>query len=662
MNLLSQEKSPYLKQHQNNPVHWHAWNNETLKKAKQLDKLMLISIGYSTCHWCHVMERESFEQQDVADVMNAHFINVKVDREERADVDDYYMDAVHLMGQNGGWPLNCIALPDGRPIWAGTYVPKQKWIEVLSQISSLFKDDREKVEEYATKLNNGLKQLNLIEQKTEGFKTDKLKLKDWLGKLQQKFDMELGGMKRAPKFPMPDVYRFILRQYALSGDADLLGHVEFSLLKMASAGLFDQIGGGFARYSVDAEWFAPHFEKMLYDNGQLLSLYAEAYALHPTPRFEEVIDLTLEYLEREQTDEHGAFYCGLDADSEGEEGKYYIFTFNEIENVLQDNAAAFIKYFDIKQNGNWEHGNNILRISAQELAMPNAKGLEGWDVMRKELLSYREKRIKPSLDNKILTSWNALTILGLLDVNKYTANQKAIKMALAALDFLLSKMLDDKNNLKRVYHTGTVAVDAFLEDYALLIQALISAFEQTQHRVYLSKAEAFTEKVLTQFSNSKSPLFFSSSLENNQVNVRKIAYQDNVIPSANAVMAENLFRLGHLMLNTAYIAQSGQMLATVFPSMDRDIEFFSFWGRLYLLQAFPFYEIVVSGPQADAWITEINAWFLPNKVLVKAKENDALLLSQGKYSSTETQAFLCEQGMCHLPHKSLMELEGAIWS
>ncbi len=296
MNLLANERSPYLKQHANNPVNWHAWNNETLKKARTEDKLVLVSIGYSTCHWCHVMEKESFEHDDVAQIMNKSFINIKVDREERPDVDDYYMDAVHLMGLNGGWPLNCVALPDGRPIWAGTYLPKAKWIETLKQLADLFLTDRERAEEYATRLNNGLKQMNLVRINEDFLELNPEQINQWVNGLVVKFDKEKGGMNRAPKFPMPDVYRLLLRQYAQYGNTELLNHVELSAIKMAHGGLFDQIGGGFARYSVDADWFVPHFEKMLYDNGQLLSMYSELYQLNQSERINEVVFETVDFI------------------------------------------------------------------------------------------------------------------------------------------------------------------------------------------------------------------------------------------------------------------------------------------------------------------------------------------------------------------------------
>ncbi|MGB0430314.1 MAG: thioredoxin domain-containing protein [Bacteroidia bacterium] len=662
MNLLDKEKSPYLKQHASNPVHWHAWNKETLNKAKYADKLILISIGYSTCHWCHVMEKESFEHDDVAQVMNHSFINVKVDREERPDVDDYYMDAVHLMGINGGWPLNCVALPDGRPIWAGTYLPKQKWITTLQQLSELFLNDREKAEEYATRLNNGLKQINLVQLQKSDIEFEDTDMALWIKSVKRKFDIERGGMDRAPKFPMPDVYRLLLRQYALSGDNDLINHVEHSAIKMAHSGLFDQIGGGFARYSVDADWFVPHFEKMLYDNGQLLSLYSELWQFNQSERVKEVLELTVDFIEHELTDKLGAFYCGLDADSDGVEGKFYVFTKDEIEKLFGSDAKEIIDVFQIDTDAHWEHGNNVLKIKPEFERRALSNTLSQWDKKRKMLFDYRAQRVHPGLDDKVLVAWNALTIIGLLDVNAALGHTKAQAMALEALDFVLEKMHKGQDGLYRVYHSGTVSVSAFLEDYALLCRACIRAFEITQNRLYLNKAVDLQQEVDEQFSNPKSPLYFSTALDTNEVNVRKVAYQDNVIPSANAVMAECLYLLGRLQLKTELIEKSKAMLQTVKSQLGKDIEFFSYWGKVHQLFTNKFYEIVVSGPSSKAYIAEINSWFLPGKVLVKAVENDNLLLSSNKYSSNVNRIYLCEQGVCHTPLNNPTQVSKAIWN
>jgi uncharacterized protein YyaL (SSP411 family) len=660
MNLLSKEKSPYLKQHENNPVNWHAWNDETLKKARHTDKLILVSIGYSTCHWCHVMEKESFEHDEVAEVMNKSFINIKVDREERPDVDDYYMDAVHLMGLNGGWPLNCVALPDGRPIWAGTYVPKSKWIETLSQLAELFEKDRTKVEEYATRLNNGLKQMNIIKVQDSDIEFNIEDLGKWTSAIKTKFDQEHGGMNRAPKFPMPDVYRYMLRQYALSGDSSLLHHVEKSAFKMSHAGLFDQIGGGFARYSVDAEWHVPHFEKMLYDNGQLLSFYSELYAINQNARIKEVVEQTIDFLEHELKDAEGAFYCGLDADSEGEEGKFYVFTEGELEALLGNDYEEFKNVFQIGGLAHWEHGNNVLRLAEQFQEKSIGSALENWEEIKRKLFEYRSKRVHPGLDNKVIVSWNAFTVIGLLDSYTYLGFEKAKNLALGSLDFMLNEMFQD-GNLYRVYHTGTFSVSAFLEDYASLCLACLRAFELTQERKYLESAASLAEQVFKKFKNEKSPLFYATSSADNQVNVRKVAYQDNVIPSANAVMAECLFKLGHLLLKTDYLEHSIQMISVVHKSMGRDIEFFSFWGRLYQQVAGKFFEIVLTGPNAIENARELNSWFLPSKVVVIANADDELFLAKGKYSSDKNCIYLCEQGVCHSPLENLEQVRKEIW-
>ena len=369
-NHLINESSPYLLQHAHNPVNWFPWGEEALAKAKQEDKMILVSIGYAACHWCHVMERESFENEIVARIMNEHFVCIKVDREERPDIDQVYMEAVQLLTGHGGWPLNCFALPDGRPVYGGTYFPRENWISMLSSLEKLYSTQRTGLEQQAEDIRKGMvsNELFLEEIQAEAYNPDELKMlyKNW----QKDFDREEGGENHAPKFPMPDNYEFLLMYAHFSTNREALEHVILTLEKMAGGGIYDHIGGGFSRYSTDMYWKVPHFEKMLYDNAQLVSLYSEAYQKTRIPRFQQVVEETLDFIQRELTSPEGGFYASLDADSEGEEGKYYVWTKKEIDTILGEDSDLFCRYYNVTAQGNWEHGKNILHnvSTAKELA------------------------------------------------------------------------------------------------------------------------------------------------------------------------------------------------------------------------------------------------------------------------------------------------------
>ena len=364
-NALVNETSPYLLQHAHNPVDWNAWNETTLEKAKTENKLILISVGYAACHWCHVMEHESFEDSIVAQVMNKSFINIKVDREERPDVDQVYMNAVQLMTGSGGWPLNVIALPDGRPVWGGTYFKKEQWMDALEQISKLYADNPEKLQDYADKLEEGIKSLDVVQLNTDEPVFDKPFIQNAIKSWSKQFDKNQGGMNKAPKFMMPNNYHFLLRYAYQNNDTELLDFVNLTLKKMAYGGVFDQIGGGFSRYSVDAKWHIPHFEKMLYDNGQLVSLYTDAYLITKNEIYKDIVTETLKYIKQEMTTSNGAFYSSLDADSntsegELEEGAFYVWTKNELNTLLKEDFELFSDYYNVNNYGFWEHDNYVL--------------------------------------------------------------------------------------------------------------------------------------------------------------------------------------------------------------------------------------------------------------------------------------------------------------
>jgi uncharacterized protein YyaL (SSP411 family) len=446
-NELVNETSPYLLQHAHNPVDWKGWNDATLQKAKDEKKLIIISIGYAACHWCHVMERESFEDSTVAAIMNRDYISIKVDREERPDVDQIYINAVQLMTGSAGWPLNVITLPDGRPVWGGTYFKKTDWMEALERMQEIYKSDPQKLIDYADKLEEGIKSMDLITINTEDVDFAKYPTKTLIDSWSKNFDKTFGGINRSPKFMMPNNYQYLLRNAFQNDNKELLDQVELTLDKIAYGGVYDQIGGGFSRYSVDEKWHIPHFEKMLYDNAQLVSLYSDAYLVTKKPLYKEVVFETLDYIAREMTTPEGAFYSSLDADSKSEtgeleEGAYYIYTKEELQDILKADFDLFKEYYNINSFGKWEDNHYVLIRDKSDIEISEKNGItievlnEKKKKWKKTLLNYRNKRDKPRLDDKTLTSWNGLMLKGYVDAYKAFQQPKHLDAALKNANFI----------------------------------------------------------------------------------------------------------------------------------------------------------------------------------------------------------------------------------
>ncbi len=659
-NDLIHETSPYLLQHAHNPVNWHAWNKETLALAKKENKMLLISIGYAACHWCHVMEHESFEDSTVAAIMNKNFINVKVDREERPDIDQIYMNAVQILTGRGGWPLNCVALSDGRPVWGGTYFPKENWINALDQLATLYRDDPAKIEEYATNLTRGVEQTGIItlNQKEAVFSKKDLDLS--LAKWQVNMDLKNGGRMGAPKFPLPNNFQFLLRYAKQSDNNDISDYVNTTLTKMAFGGIFDQIGGGFARYSVDDHWHIPHFEKMLYDNAQMVSLYSNAFLATKDPLYKQVVYETTQFIERELYNEIGAFYSSLDADSETEDGKleegvYYVWTKDELKDILGSDYNLFSKYYNVNISGKWEKNNYQLYRSKgdEEFALENQLSkeelLEKVSQWKKVLLEKRALRNRPRLDDKILTSWNALMLKGY--VNAYTVfnDEHFLKMALKNAYFISNKQMKEDGGLYRNYKKEKSNIEAYLEDYATVIDAYISLYEATFDENWLLSAKQLTDYCFDHFFDDQNKMFYFTSDQNSDLITRKIEIDDNVIPSSNSIMANNLFKLGHYYDNKNYRKTAITMLNNVDENIMDYGEGHSNWLSLYSNYLGEFYEIAIVGKDAKEKLIEFNQQYIPNKLLVGAtKENDLPLL-KFKYSSGTTTYYVCVDGACKLP-------------
>ncbi len=659
-NALINETSPYLLQHAHNPVDWHAWNDETLALAKKENKLILISVGYAACHWCHVMEHESFEDTTVAKIMNQNFINIKVDREERPDVDQVYMNAVQLMTGRGGWPLNCIALPDGRPLWGGTYFPKDNWINSLEQIAKLYREDPAKAEEYASKLTEGVKQSDLITLNTDAtdFTTRELDLviKNWVPQM----DFEKGGRTGAPKFPIPNNYQFLLRYAKQTSNTKLLNYVNTSLTKMAYGGIFDQVGGGFARYSVDAKWHIPHFEKMLYDNGQMVSIYANAYLATKNPLYKDIVYRTTEFVERELMNDNGAFYSSLDADSENsagelEEGVFYVWKKEELQQIIKSDFELFSDYYNITDEWKWEHDTyNLHRTkSDKEIAEQHTISIDELtqkvSQWQNTLLKERAKKSRPRLDDKTLTSWNALMLKGYIDAYRVFDDEHFLERALKNANFLLHIQSKEDGGLYRNFKNGKSNINAYLEDYATVVDAYINLYEVTLDEKWLHNAKQLTNYCFDHFYEDKSSMFFFTSDEDKGLIARKIDTDDNVIPSSNSIMANNLFKLGHYFSNKKYINTAKQMLHNV---KDKALQYgagASNWSLLYTNLLGDFYEVAIVGKDAKQKLKEFNKIYIPNKLIVGSIKESSLSLLEYKYNENETTIYVCIDGACQLP-------------
>lgn len=671
-NKLINESSPYLLQHAHNPIDWYPWGKEALDKAKAENKLILISIGYAACHWCHVMERESFEDSTVANIMNQNFINIKIDREERPDIDQIYMNAVQLMTGRGGWPLNCIALPDGRPIWGGTYFPKENWMDALDKIMEVYKENPEKIKEYATKLTEGIQQTDFIKLNTSKAFFTKVELDSVIENWKEYLDEDLGGNAGAPKFPLPNNLHFLLRYAKQSNDTEIDKYVQNSLQKIAMGGIYDQVGGGFTRYSVDAKWHIPHFEKMLYDNGQLVSLYADAYLATKNPFYKDIVYETLTFVERELYDKSGGFYSSLDADSnnekgELEEGAFYVWSEEELKSLIKDDFGLFKDYYNISNDWKWEHQNynlhrtktnkdiaSIHKIDVQELS----KKVKTWKSI---LLQEREKRSRPRLDDKILTSWNALMLKGYIDAYKVFNDQHFLDVAIKNANFISTKQLREDGGLNRNHKNGKSSINAYLEDYATTIDAFISLYQVTFDQKWLAYAKQLTDYCLDHFHNTNNSMFYFTSDEDEQLITRKIDTEDNVIASSNSIMANNLYLLGHYYYNKKYSETAQQMLHNVKDKALRYGSSASNWMNLYLNYLGEFYEVAISGENAIEKLKEFNQHYIPNKLLIGSTKDSDLPLLKHKFSQGATTIYVCIDKSCKLPvtevQKALKQLK-----
>ena len=664
-NKLANEKSLYLKQHATNPVNWYPWGNQALDSAKNSDKLLLISVGYSSCHWCHVMEEESFTDSDVAKVMNSNFVNIKVDREERPDLDEIYMKALVLMTGSGGWPMNIIALPDGTPIWGGTYVPKTQWIQVLNQVSGFYKTRKSDVLEYANSVREGVKKEALVKPspRNETYSTDlQIELAEKAFKYSDKIN---GGIGNGQKFPLPSMLNFFLRFSNEYSNQDMKDFVYTTLMKISRGGINDRIDGGFHRYTVDNTWHIPHFEKMLYDNAQLLSIYSNAFKVFKDERFKSELYNIHRFLESKMTGEDNLIYSSISADTNYKdgtksEGDFYVWEAEELKKILKDDFKWVSEYYNINQTGYWENDKYVFyqTISDKEYCEKQGVNLTQFNKKLNRVNSLlkieREKRVHPIIDSKIIFSWNALTIRGLVDSYKTTKDPVFLNKALLINNSLSKKMID-KNIIQ---HTSSSAAEVlFFEDYSYYIDALIGLYEITFDQKYLQFADE-----LVVFSNEKfkeeSGFYRFSTNQENLFADSLINLQDGVTPSANSVMNFNLFRLGHFNGNKNYLSQSKTMINNVSEVIKERVTDHLLWLNNSHNYSQKFYEIAISGKNALVKANELMEKYLPNTITAASDTETNFYLLKDRYFEDETYIYVCVDNTCKFPVTSVTEALG----
>jgi len=658
-NDLVNETSPYLLQHAYNPVNWKAWNENSLEEAKEQNKLIVISIGYASCHWCHVMEEESFENDSIARIMNDNFINIKVDREERPDVDKVYMDAVQLMTGKGGWPLNCITLPDGRPVFGGTYFTKNQWSKILEDVSKLYKENPQKVEEYAQRVTEGIQTSELITLNKEEAIFKNKEIISAITLTKEQLDTINGGFKGAPKFPMPNTLDYLLRYQHHYNDSKLFKYIKTSLTKMAYGGIYDQIGGGFSRYSVDERWHIPHFEKMLYDNAQLVSIYSKAYLQDKNELYKNVVQGTLRFVNEELSANNGAFYSSLDADSKNEnneleEGVFYSWTKQELKTLIKD-YELFANYYNVNDFGFWEKDLYVLvrSQSIEEFTKTNkisTKELKDKITNWKSILTKaRDNRKKPNLDDKILTSWNALMLQGYVDAYKAFDQEEYLNKAVNIAEFLLRNQLRSDGGLNRNFKNGKSTINGYAEDYATVIQAFISLHEVTLDEKWLMLSKEIMEYTITHFYDSTSGMFFYTSKEDPNLIARKTEINDGVISSSNSIIGNSLFKLGQYFYDKKMTQLSKQMLNNLKIQIIKNPLGYSNWLHLMTNFTQPYYEVAVVGENAPTITKELYKNYLPNILISASSKDSELPLLEFKYIDGKTLIYVCVDGTCKLP-------------
>jgi hypothetical protein len=660
-NALIHTTSPYLLQHAYNPIYWYPWGEEALIKAQQEDKPILLSIGYAACHWCHVMARESFEDEEVAAIMNKYFVCIKVDREERPDIDQVYMAAMQAMGLPAGWPLNVFLFPNQQPFYGGTYFPTKIWKQLIENIARAFKNNRQQLAESASQFTKNLHAntptVHQLSEPTEEFSL--ATIKQIFQTIYQSLDHEKGGIQGTPKFPMPSIGAFLLDYYRLTQDAQALDQLKLTLTNMAYGGIYDQLGGGFCRYATDEDWLIPHFEKMLYDNAQLISLYASTYLTTQDALYKSVVEQTITFIEQEMMDEKGGFYGALDADSEGLEGKFYTWTQQEIKQILGKDAPLLIEYYNLTEQGNWKHGANILHRNLIKILETSSLNQEATQKKlqqaQKTLFDKRKTKKRPALDDKILTSWNGMMLQALVDAYYALGDARLLDLALQNAAFIVNHLMQEDDSLWHTCRKGQVGAIGYLEDYAWVAKAFISLYQATFEEEWLYKAEKLVVYAIKHCWDDQAKLFYFTEQSAKELIIRPREVFDQVIPSSNAVMAHNLLYLSILLDKEVYATIARQMLRSIDPLLHGLPLHLTHWASFYMLQLQVIPTVAIVGSQCKAWARAVKQKYPQVLVVGTVKGSNLPLLIDKKTDSNKATIYICCGKTCQAPVHSLEE-------
>ena len=645
-NKLHTEKSYYLQQHSKNPINWYPWSKEALNKSKKENKIIILSIGYSSCHWCHVMEKESFQNNSISKFMNDNYVAIKVDREERPDIDNLYMEALQCMGIQGGWPLNVFLLPNLKPFYGGTYFNPNQWYGVLNNILDAYTSNKKEFTKSSEKFTEDLKKSHGEKYSTK----NQFSIQTLINEIKTKFDYEEGGIDKVQKFPMPSLWNSLLFYSYNKNDIEVYNHISNTVDKIIEGGIYDQLKGGFYRYSTDKKWGVPHFEKMLYDNGQLLELLSNMHSITKKEKFKCIIEETINWLTDEMTNDLGGFYSSIDADSEGKEGEYYLWKYDEIKNILNKKELKFAdKLFKISQSGDL---NNKIILKRKYLKSETKEEIND---LKRKLLTVRESRIKPVIDKKIILSWNSIMLKGILSCYQTTGNEKYLSIAIKNVEFLKNEFLKNKK-LKRIHESE---INAFLEDYAHTISAFIKLFETTQKTEYLEVARKLLEDSIRLFYDKNHKMFYFSGSNNEKLLTKKIEIFDNVIPSSNSVMFHNLLILGKIYNDKLYINIYNEMAKKLKKYLN-NYEFMSNWIFTNEINQKMINEIEIRDELYNHNLTkEINSWYLPNKILMY---NNRPFSEFTKNENIKLSIYLCRNNVCSDAIHSINNLKNTITS
>lgn len=659
-NALIHETSPYLLKHAHNPVDWKPWSDTLFDYARQQQKLVLLSIGYASCHWCTVMEEETFSNDSVAAFMNTNFINVKVDREERPDVDHVYMTALQLMRGSGGWPLNMILLPDGNPVYGGTYHTRDEWMTSIKMIDSLYREDPKRAKEYASEVTRRIQELNSGNSTNSKEKITQETLADGVNNWQKNWDFKNGGFGNNQKFMLPASLNYLLDLAHLTQNQEILAFVELTLNKIALGGVYDHLDGGFYRYSTNAEWSVPHFEKMLYDNAQLISLYSKAYKAFKKPLYKQRVTETIQFLNAYFKTEAGDYISALDADLEGEEGAYYLFSEDELKTISEE-PQLFRNYYNIASKNRTDEGLYNLYLSKTDTVFVKENNLKGDEFntlkssWKNDLKAIRKKRQFPLKDDKIIVSWNAMMIEALGDAYAATADADYLRQAEETFQVLTTKAWKNEV-LIHSYKPGSKPVAGFLDDYSFLSAAALKLYTLTGKFDYLHTAKDLSSQTLSRFEIENSSFYKYNSQDNLIAPI--VITNDAVMPSANAVLANNLLLLSNIFYDDDLAAKANAMLAAIQPEVESAPDAYAHWQYVALKKIFPFYDVAIAGPQSKALSLDLHKYYTPNALVIFEEIETEIPVFESRYVNGKTLIYICEQRSCKYPVSTVSEALG----